>query len=253
MFDNIPSETYGLYISYFGGGGVDNSSGGSDIDIIKQKLSRKSNYFIQGVEQSAPLEFELSVMSVQEITRDMLNSIQKWLFGQMGYKKLQIIQGDLSNVYFNCFLKSPDIIAVGNVAYGLKFKVECDAPWGWERDANYAVGAVVTTKAVKYYNSSDDNHYIYPTLSFQKNGAGNLSIKNTTDNNNEIVFTGLQANDIIVVNNDLQIMTSTAGDNLLSKSNLKWFRLLNGYNDIVVTGNLTYLNIAHKVARKVGS
>lgn len=254
IFDNIPSETYGLYISNLGNkGGSSYSSGGSDVDIIKQKLTRKSNYFIQGVEQSTPLEFDLTILSQNELTRDMINIIQKWLFGQMKYKKLQVIQNDLLNIHFNCFLKSPEIITIGNVPYGISCKVECDAPWGWGNDMDYTVSNIVGEKTIEYHNPSDDNGYTYPIITFKTTSVGDVILKNVTDNENTIEFTGLMANDIITIDVNLQIIKSTQNDNVLSKSNFKWLKLVSGYNELIITGNLDYFNIKHKVARKVGS
>lgn len=253
IFDDIPSETYGLYISKIGGYSTDSASGGSDVEIVKQKIRRKPNYFIHGIEQSATLEFELSILSKDAIPRDVVSVIQKWLFGQMKYKKLRIVQEDMQNYYFNCFLKNPKVIAVGNIVYGFECSIECDSPWAWEFDATYQVGSVSTSKNFSYFNTSDNNDYTYPTYTFKKTGLGDVTIINTTDNNHTVSFTDILDGDVITIDNNLQIISSTLDDNLLSKSNLKWGRLVGGLNNIQITGDLEYFNITHKVARKVGS
>ena len=131
VFDNIPSETFSLIISS-SDGGEGTSNGINDVEIRTKEIFRRPKPFFYGVQQSSVLEFEVEIMTTeQELTAIDSALIQKWLFGQSTYKKLRIVQYDMEDIYFNCFLKSPQIKRVGNIIRGFTATVVCDAPFAW--------------------------------------------------------------------------------------------------------------------------
>jgi hypothetical protein len=84
------------------------------------------------------------------------------------------------------------------------------------------------------------------------NIGGNITLTNIQDNNRQFQLTGLLANEVITINNDLQIITSSLGLPRLSNFNLNWFRLLPNLNTILVQGNISNLSMTYYFDKKIG-
>ena len=249
IFDGIPSETYGLFVANFEQSVVE-SPGGGDVDIYKTSIYRRPVPFTYGTSQRPVLEFPLTFASENFIDAGDRSRIQSWLFGQSSYKKLQITQCDLDTAYFNCFLTSPSVKYVGNMAVAWDCKVVCDAPWAWEYPKTVSLG---TSGTYSYYNKSANSDYTYPLLVFTISNVGDsFQIINLDDGNRTFLFDNLLANEVITVDNDRKIITSSLPGYKISKFNLKWLRLKKGMNRLVLSGaiNSAYMTVQNAV--KVG-
>lgn len=254
IFDNKPSEGYGLYILDFDGGGVKTNSAGSDVEIIQDQISRRAVSYFYGVSQSSKLEFEITIGSYEKMDRRDIAVLESWLFGQMDYKKLQIIQCDLDNVYFNCFLKNPQVTTIGNIPYAFTCTVVCDSPWAWEFPRTKVSATSEVETNIEFYNYSDDSDYLYPIVEFTLDiNTTDIKVINISDDNREFIMTGLLPNETIYADNSLEILTSSTGLNRLPNFNGKWYRYVRGLNKIKIVGGLSSYKVTYQLARKVGS
>lgn len=254
IFDGVPSELYGLYISSSSDGGDVEIAGSSDVETFTESVLRKSKRYLLGVQQTPVLSFDIFFNSPREITSVELGNIQAWLFGHSQYKILQIVQADIQEVYYNCFLKNPRVHKVGNIVRGIRATVECDAPWGWtfEKTKTYTYVDDDINDDIVFNNISDDNGYLYPILEFTMNTlGGNLIITNSDDNDRQFIFTDLLQDEVITIDNDKNIISSSTGLNRLSNFNKKWFRMVRGLNRINISGNISQLVMKYEFARKV--
>jgi len=260
IFNGVPSEAYGLYISTPDGG--DGSfTAGSGIEPITEKIYRRPVPYMYGVDQTPVLEIPLSVYSDGFIDQERSQRIERWLFGQTQYQKLIIVQNDLQVVYYNCFLTEPQKTVVGNQITGYNFTALCDAPWGWTNEINnrytYSANSPTST-IINITMSTDNNYYTFPTVVFTMNTlGGNFSLTNQSDNNRVFSFTGLLSNEEITVQNDLGIITSKingvdSGFFRVQKFNKNLFRMVKGLNKIQILGNVLNLSIKYKLAKKTG-
>lgn len=255
IFDGIPSEIYGLYIGSSGDGGESSNSTSGNVTPSVEKIYRRPKNYLYGVNQEPVLTFEITLFSYDEITAPRYEEISKWLFGQMNYKKLQICQPDMTNIYFNCFLIDPQIIRTGNVITGVSFKVECDAPWGWgfPESIGYNYSGYMYNDTIEFNNESGNNDYLYPTLDFVVNSfGGSISITNTSDSNRIFLMTGLSANEAISFDCDHQIITSDTSDYRLGTFNKNWVRLVPGLNTLIISANVASIIINYQLAYKIG-
>lgn len=253
VFDGVPSETHSLYISSQDGGSVD-VTGSSDVELFTESVLRRSTPYLLGVQQSPVLEFDVSLNSPREITSVDLGIIQAWLFGHKQYKKLQIVQSDIQEVYYNCFLKNPRVNKDGNIIRGIRATVVCDAPWGWtfDKTKTYSYSSGDINENIIFNNISDDNGYLYPTVQFTMNEfGGNFTITNSSDGGRQFIFTDLTQNEVVTVNNDLNIISSSLGLRRLGSFNKKWFRMVRGVNQINFSGNVSEVKFTYKFAKKV--
>lgn len=267
VFDGQYSEFYGLQIMSINGGLTSESSGGCGIEVFKDSVYRNPQFYHQGVAQKDALTFDLELISEDEIVGALRSKISKWLFGRMTYCKLQIVQRDLEDVYFNCHLLNPTFIYIGNRCHGVKCSVECDAPWAWQNTKTYQItdlkGKGMTdalTVHWNHYNDSDDADYTYPVLEFKMAssfvGNGRCSITNATDDGREFAFKNMIPGEVVTVDCRSQAMLSSKGTqrgkSLSEDFNKHFFRLLPGANDIELVGEFEYLKMSYANARKVG-
>lgn len=252
VFDGIPSELYNLTISSLSG---EETSRVADVELITTKIYRRPTEYLYGVSQNPVLQFPIVFHTPENLSAEDFGNVSAWLFGQQNYKKLQIFQDDMYDMYFNCFLVQPELIRVGNIIRGVKAVVRCDSPFAYTfpQTAEYTYGSPPSSSAIIFTNYSQNSFYIYPEIQFTMTASGgNLSITNTTDSGRIFSFTGLAANEVITVNNDLQIITSSLSLLRLPLFNKKFFRLLPGKNVLSVTGSITNLKITYSFAKKIG-
>lgn len=248
VFDDTPSQKYDLKIINFQDGGLFDGVGSSDVNIITQRVLRKSRPYYLGRTQEPVLEFPLTFGTSRVISGFDRDIISSWLFGRSSYKKLYILQDDLNGVYFNCFLKEPKPLYIGNMNYAFSCTVVCDSPWGYlpERTiSGSVVGTPIQTPVyLNIYNNSTEDDYLYPEVNFNIGSAVsdpvelNFELTNITDNPDRMfAFEGirLMENSYANVNNDLQIVEGAAFEyvtnptpttNILPFFNKNWFRLV---------------------------
>jgi hypothetical protein len=258
IYDNTASETYGLYILDFDEtGGLNESEAGSTTEPIEEWIYRRSKSYHYGNIMNTPLEFDLSVASYTPITGDDRGKIAKWLLGRGNFKKLQICEDDISNVYFNTICTSAKTIYVGNVQRGLKLHFRCDSPWAWEfpKTLTYNfTGNEIKNFIFDFYNSSDSDEYLYPIVDFTLNSIGNgISIENITTGDTAFTFTGISPNENIVVDNSLKTIVSDTGLLRLNYFNKQWLKFISGRNELHVISGIGTLKLVTQFARKIGA
>lgn len=252
VWDGIPSEMYDLFISSPDGGDVEITTG-NDVELLTETIYRRPTPYLLGVQQSPVLSFDVSFNCPYELTGLDLHTVNRWLFGHLSYKKLRIVQDDISDVYFNCVLKNPRVHKVGNINRGIRATVVCDSPWGWidERTYTYTYESSPSSSPISFYNDTDNNYYTYPKIEFVTTSEEDFTLVNSTDNSRSFAFTTLAGSITVYVNNDLQTAVDNNGTSLVSSFNKNWFRLLPGQNNLLVTAAISSLKFIYSLARKV--
>lgn len=254
IFDGTPSEFYNLHIRTSDGGEA-LTEGSSNVDIISQKIPRRAKPYFYGTEENKQLSFELEFYRETEISATDLGAIQKWLFGHKEYKKLIIVSDDMADICFNVILNNPRIYRVGNTIYGVSCTCQCDAPYAWTfpRVLERKYTGTIANERFTFNNLSDANDYLYPKILLKtSNTVSSFTITNESDSYRVFSFSGLAANEILEINNDLKTIRSSTGLLRLGNFNKKWFRFVPGLNKISVLGNLSTIQILYEFVRKVG-
>jgi hypothetical protein len=257
IFAGIPSETRNLYLGEFSNSGDYSGASSSDIQLLTQKLYRRPIPMLFGAEQIPVLSFPLSVYSPDEISMQDYSSMAGWLFGQQNYAELFICQGDMTDVKINAFLTAPQIVKVGNIIRGINCTVIADAPWGWKQDEEYTFtfpDEYSVNQTIEIFNSSEDAFYTFPTEMVVTANifGGDIYLTNISDNNRVSTFS-VSSGEILTINSDMQLISSNINTYALSQLDTgKWPRLVQGYNQILITGNISSLYIKYPVAVKIG-
>lgn len=254
IFDGHPSQEYGLTIS--SNSPEDSTDASSDVTLLTEHLYRRPVRYLLGVDQDKVLSFPISLNSESYIPATFAPFIARKLFGRVnGYRKLQVIAPDYSQYYWNCFLLNPKLKTVGGQIVGWDATVECDSGFAWSfaRSNNFTFTPPISNYSIVLNNRSGNNDYTKPNIVFtMSNVGGTFTIVNTSDANRTFQFTTLSANEVVTVNNDLEIITSSTGLLRLSHFNKKFFRLIPEINSLLVSGNVASMNISWPDAQKIG-
>lgn len=252
-YDGISSELYGLICASNDTSGSGSSSAGSDISILEDYLPRRETPYFYGVSFPTKLEFPVRFMSEDPIPRNRVSEIEKWLFGNIQYKELRLIQEDMDEFYFNCFFTSPTVVSSGNEIVGFQATATCDAPWGWGTTVTVTkTGLSDTTTTI--INLSDNNRYTKPeiTLTFAT-GQDEVTLVNSSDTGSTaMVFEDVTSGEIITINNDLRMISSNR-ELIVDRFNGKYLYLIPGTNTLTITGTIATMVISYIPAKKVGS
>lgn len=255
-FDNVSSETFGLKIGELDGSAVNEIMASSSMEIVDQKIYRRTTNYFYGATPSPKLSFPISVFSENEIDADLLAEIQKVYFSTRSYKVFTIDQDDLRDIYFDCMLLDPSIIKIANVTKGISFTVSCSSPFAWhfpKMTAYSYVGSVVDENEV-FYNASDDSGaYLYPSLIITMNSTGgDVTITNSDDASRVFQFTGLSANEIITMDCSRQTLNSSTSLKRLGNFNKRYLRLVPGLNHLRIQGGVEQIVMTTQfVAKKI--
>lgn len=258
VYNNVPSELYGLYIMDIDTNAINASMGSSSMDIQEQKIYRKATPYFYGSTPSPKLEFDFSAYSTDEIDAVQFEAIQRWLFSSRNYKRFAIDQYDIQDIYFNVIFNDPKIQRVGNLIQGFSCKATCDSPFAlkYPKTTTYSYLASVVDSTEIYYNESDDTgDYLYPTelIITMNNSGGNVTITNLDDSNRVVSFTGLSPSEILTTSPLYQTMSSSTGLKRLGNSNKKFLRLVPNKNRLRIQGNVSSVVMVNQfVAKKIG-
>lgn len=257
IYDGVPSEEYGLQIINFETGLQEGMSAGASTIIEEYQIHRTKPYFYKRVHHTS-LEFEFTVGDCNKRTAIDFDSINRWMLGRSSYKKLQIVQGDMVDTYFNVIFINATPIYVGNFLYAIRYTAHCDSGFGWSLP-KYAthVGHLSNTVNVNLpaiYNDSAEDGYVYPVVRFKSKSSTGLVIKNLAEPSRLLSFTGgLLVDEVVTIDNINKIITSNQNRKLMQYFSSNWLRLLPGENIINLYGRFQDFIMVYQFSRKIGA
>lgn len=240
IYDGEPCETYGLMLySFESGGGVKTGEFGANIQMIEDRVVRSMIPIVYGAKQEEPLKFTLTFGSLSPISREDFSEIAYWLCGKPEYRVLEIIQDDMAETLYKCYMTNIQHENIKGIPYAFTADVVCDCPYAYSYPETYNF-TVSGSKETIIYNDSACAEYIWPYIILTpSNVTQTVSIVNENDNNREFKFTQLNNydNEIIYIDNAKKIITSSNGVNMYPYFNKNFFRLVRGLNTITITGD----------------
>lgn len=240
-FAGESSLMYGLMIYEIDGHTQGDVSFGNIAQIVETRTNNRIRPIHFGVNyHSSPLQFKLVFGSLEPLDRYDLENVSFWLTGYQDYQWLSIDQPDLEGVQFKCLITQLTPISIGWLPYAFEATVTCDCPYayGFPFNEQYIVNGTINRL---FRNDSPIREYIKPTLTYTSSVSnGTLRIVNINDNNRMFELTGIPASTPIIIDNDNGIIQETIdGINLYNGFNLNFFRLVQGDNNLAITGRGT--------------
>ena len=262
IYNNIPSEFYGVYIGYSGkdskaGAGESEEAASGDVSLLTQKIFRRPQPLMYGVEQSVPFTFYLSMYAPNGgWDEGEYSKISNWLHGQQDYGILRMCQNDLLDVYFRCIFIKPQTNRYGNFIRAMNTYAQCDAPWGWKSPLtnNYSwANNYNVNENINFYNDTDNNYYTFPNplIITASTFGGNITVTNTTDNGRQFILNALP-NEVFTIDCYNQTIESNLNPLPLENFNLNWLRFLKGLNKLNISGNILSMEMTTERAVMVG-
>lgn len=256
VYNGISSRDFGLILASINSNLSDIPSG-SGLEIQSTSVMRNHRKLLLGVKESQPLEFSVEIVSNNPIDLPAFLRIKQWLFGNPGYHKLQIEDEWYSDFYFNCILKPNEDIKLGGEYFGLRCNVECDSPYAYTFPQTKTYN--FDSSVINYFEFDNFSAEIYglrPVIEFKLSNTGNdFMIKNLTINR-EFKMTGLSPNEVITVDNQNEIITSSTGlnrfKNLSKGENQGYFSFTHGINKLECHGLAEYLKVTYQFAVRLG-
>ena len=257
IFDGKSSELYDLRLFEFEPSNPSESFAGGTASIKEEWLYRREVPYYYGRFYESTLEFDFTVGSFSAIDGSSRHAIETWLLGRATYLPLRIVQDDISDVMFNVILSQSTHHYIGNLAYALTLHARCDRPWGIYNPPTYGrtyTGGFVSGETFNYFNASAYSGYNKPNLSITMGLTGGyFSLVNHTDNEREFRFDDLYPNETVTVDNDRGIITSSTGLFRMANFNKKFFRTVQGINNITISGYPLSFSLDTTFARGVGA
>lgn len=230
---------------------------GSGIEIKSASVMKNSRKLFLGAVENQVLEIPIEIVSREPIDLLTFLRIKQWLFGNPGYHKLQIEDEWYSDFYFNCIIKPSEDIKFNGEYFGLRCNAECDSPYAYTfpQTKTYTFDSSIINY-FEFDNFSSQIHGLRPVIEFKMSKSGKeFSIKNLATNR-EFKMTGLSPNEVITVDNQNEIITSSTGlkrfKNLSKDKNQGYFSLAHGLNKLECRGFIKYLKITYQFAVRLG-
>lgn len=237
VFDGLPCSEYGLMVYDFGS----NTQGDSSFkpgEIQEDRIAGRYDSLMYGLTQNQPLEYTLvfganmeSVDAARNLDRFEVEAIAAWLIGHDTWKWLEISQSDMETFRYRCIITDLKMITYGNMPWAFSCNVTCDSPFAYTFPEVKTVDVSGETDFV-LYNRSTYNGFYRPQIVIETSAGGDISIVNTSDNDREFKFTGLQTGTplSISIDNQNQVITNNLSMNLYDSFNKKFFRMVRGQN-----------------------
>lgn len=256
IFDDKACEEFGLVICSFDGGNAEGKTGG-EITFSTSSAPIQNKWMKYGSEYENPLEFSFSVCKIDGSYLDSYDqaAITRWLIRRDSYKKMQFVQCDYDDVWFNAYVTSIDLVGEG-FTYGLTINCKCDAPFGYgHKITQKYTTTTANATTFDFIDMSDEIGYCYPDYSITSSASGTITILNAIENRSFYV-SNCVANEVITVSGkSQQISTSVTTHDLSNDTNYKFFRIANTYdkrtNRITITGQCIF-EFSYYPIRKVG-
>lgn len=242
-FDGIPCTEYGLMLYELGSASDTTNTLSTDMDIVEDRIARRYTPLHYGTITNEPLEFTMTFgADPSAIDKDAyldrwdMNAIAIWLTAHDQYKWLEITQPDMEMFRYKCFITELKHIDVGNLPWAFSCKVVCDSPFAYQYPEVFKY-TVNGTSEVDILNKSSYRGFYKPKMTLSLTRGGTFYIKNTTDNNRTMQFTGLPTSaSTITIDNENEVISCGTIANPYQYFNFNFFRLCRGNNHLVING-----------------
>lgn len=252
IFNNQSNEEFRVLLCKFDS--ITSSSNDEELEITTSKTYGSDIFHLVNIDYANPLKFTLTICKADGtyFSSDEQRAIKKWLCRRDGYHWLYVEQDDLNDIRYNVIISFSQMVDIGGKNGGMSFNVQCDSPFPYSFDKT--ITKICTAGALTFdtYNDSDfadSDNAIYPNIEITSNTTGTISIKNNTTTE-EMIFTECVVGEVITISNN-EVITTTANRTIIDYWNYNIIYLIDGTNNITITGNCT-VKFTYSSPKRVG-
>ena len=190
-FNGISSEDMGIVLVN-GGDGLYQETFLPTRKIVETTVSNRNAPYFRRVDNE-PLSFSITIWIKEWKDRDNLRAIARWLFKD--YYKPMYFESSPDKIYYVIFEGTSTLFHNGVKDGYITLNCRCNSPFLFSQEKTETFSVNGTTNFM-FFNEGDLT--MRPKLKITCRSAGNVSIKNNT-NNQEFKITNVQPNEIITV------------------------------------------------------
>ena len=173
----------------------------------------RNSRFYYNEKYESPLQFHIGIYypNGKEFAPDIIRSLSRWMQCQGGFKPLSVTDyagvTTHENMIYYARCTNIQYFCVSKIVRGLVFMMECNAPYGYERQEFPFLSSDST---LKINAISDEADYIRPLIEFHANSTGTVTFLNSQISSGSLSIS-CKANNDYTVDNKLRIVTDTMG------------------------------------------
>lgn len=243
------SEEFGVILVKFDAANIDSVDESTNIITTKNVKSRK--FDLHGVIMESPLTFEITISKANGDYFDTLEEerIKKWLC-KNSWDFLTVDKSDMMDKTYCCILNNPKRIKIAENIAGLSFSVTCNSNVAWSKLHKLSYTSKDTLLFRFHYNSKFQNESLHPILIIKPTSDGNISIKNNTTNKT-LTLNNCINGETVIFDGENETFESNNGRNILGNWNETFISMVDGNNDIALTGKFN-LTIEYRLPVRIG-
>lgn len=241
VFDGVSSETYNLIIYHLSDDAVRELEFGTNVDIIEERLPKKTSPIHYGVNINQPMTFSITFGAVDYLSHETVDKVIGWLTGHNQYKNFEFEMNNNYYIRLKCMMNNFKPEYINGLPVAFSCDVVCDSQFSHSPTLTKFIELTNVDKDYTVKNLSVHNGYIYPSFEFKLQNIKSINITNKTDNDREFVVSDIPAaftaSEVTLnIDNDNQIISaSNSNFNAYEFFNGNFFRLLKGDNDLTLS------------------
>lgn len=240
IYNNIPSDFFGLYLYSFNNKSQDDGSFGGEGEILETRIQSRYRPLHYGVSRNTPMEFTLvfGTLGPCPIDRIKVSEIAEWLIGHKQYQWLYICQPDMEHVRYRCLMDDLTQIPVNGETVAFRATVRCDGPYAYHVPEKCIITSSGSATG-KYFSTSNIHDEYYPNMEIAiQTGETEVTIWTEYEPERKFVLSNLSIPSPITLEIQGENQMMFGGDiNWYEHSNMQFIRLWPGENIIHVNGN----------------
>ena len=265
-YDGVKLSDYGMMIcSIDSSSGVETVSSGADLTFNQLKTARGNKFPITSAKYdeayvSEPFQICKNPCYADNeigISSEEISAIQRWLCRKDGFKTFKIDQKGYEHIYWNGTFSSKQITLNGRII-GLELTLYTDSPYAYMDEVSVEYDCSAGT-SFDFYDNSDEVTDMYnqtrPDMEITILSNGDFTLSNSLDSR-IMILKNCKANEVITINGDEEIITSSLPSHKLPKDfNFYFPRVINTYEERCnsYTPSLDCkIKITYSPSRKVG-
>lgn len=261
IYDGICSRRYGLRFANVDTKIIATACGEVEYNTTFSRATRSKYIDGKKYDESA-ISFDVEIISENPITdKKEIRQISKWLFNSPAYHKLyadyhlhpeesERIDGQIINKYVDCVFVKPEELWYGDGLHGWKCTCQCSSYMAKTDVLSISCSSIASDAQIVELNvDSDEQDYVFPRLVVE--GCSGLSILNKSDDNRLFKLSGL-SNKTLSVDCATGVVIDNTGAFCIDKvENQKLFRLVQGKNELEISGSTDKLTIKYQLERYI--
>lgn len=261
IYDNINSRKFRLTFANLNSQRLEQLC--NEAEYTAEYYSSLLRYSIQNSGfKGEPLSFEIEIISEYPINKINAAKIKRWMFNSQNFKRLydantgadssnEIIEGCVKRCYVDCVFINPSEIRKAGNLYGFRCTCILASPMAFQEPVSKTLTSF--SKNVLINVISDYSGYTYPHLEIitaNNLAKSTVTVKNITDNNRSMTIDSVPARTTLYIDSAVGSIIDSSNNSYYGQVvNQKLLRLLQGKNELRISGDIESLKISYSNAR----